>query len=473
MSMTRRTLLASALGAAATAAAPVLTAATTSRRPNILFILADDMGWGDPAVYGSAKIKTPNIDRLAAQGMRFTQGYAGAPVCGPSRCTLMTGLHGGHARVRDNFALAAGKVGHKGKEEIRRASLLPEDRTVADYLRPAGYRTGLMGKWHLDGYDPEATPNRHGFEEFKGWLTQREETQGYWPAKRMRNEEEIEIPENASGRQGRYDTVMITEDSIDFITRHKDEPFFLYTAFDSPHSPYTAPDFGPYAEEKGWSDDEKTYASMIWWMDKGIGQILDTLKRLHLDENTVIFFASDNGPRSEPTPAQTRVIDFFDSNGNLTGYKRDMYEGGIRDPLIVRWTGQIKAGSISQMPVYFPDFLPTALDLAGAPSEPTDGISIRPYLLSGRTGEDRFLYWEFYEPVYRQAGRLGKWKAVRLKKGAKLELYDLSVDPWESKNIAAQHPDIVARMDEEMKKAHRESPEYPDNPPANGAKAPE
>ncbi|ADW68271.1 arylsulfatase [Granulicella tundricola] len=442
----------------------------SGRRPNIVFILADDMGYGDPAVYGQTKIRTPNIDRMAAGGMRFTQGYAGAPVCAPSRCTLMTGMHGGHARVRDNFALAAGHVGHKKKEEIRRASLTTEDRTVADYLRGAGYRTGLMGKWHLDGYDPDAVPTKHGFEEFKGWLTQIDETQGYWPEKRMHGETLIDIPENAGGKQGRYDTTMITEDSVDYIERHKADPFFLYVAYDSPHSPYTAPDFGPYKDHPTWADDEKTYAAMIWYMDLGIGKILDTLKRLKLDEDTVVFFASDNGPRSEPTVQQTRVIDFFDSNGNLTGYKRDMYEGGIRDPLIARWPGHIPAGAVNQMSAYFPDFLPTALDLAGAPVEKGDGISLRPYLMNPKlTGEERFLYWEFYEPVFRQAARLGRWKAVRLKRGGKLELYDLSVDAWESKDVAVDHPEIVAKMEAGMAREHRASAEYPD--PGKGAVA--
>ena len=452
---------------AAVAAAPawaMASPAAPARKPNIIFILADDMGYADPGVYGQKKFRTPNIDRLAAEGLRFTQGYAGAPVCAPSRCTLMTGMHGGHARVRDNFALAAGHVGHKKKEEIRRASLTPEDRTVADYLRTAGYRTGLMGKWHLDGYDPEAVPTRHGFEEFKGWLTQVETTQGYWPEKRCHNEQLIEIPENAAGKHGRYDTTMITEDSVDFIERHRAEPFFLYVAYDSPHSPYTAPDFGPYAHEAHWADDEKTYASMIWYMDQGIGRIMESLRRLNLDSDTVVFFASDNGPRSEPTVQQTRVIDFFDSNGNLTGYKRDLYEGGIRDPLIVRWPGHIRRGATSDRPVYFPDFLPTALSLAGVPPQKSDGSDLRASLLHPDASQpERFLYWEFYEPVYRQAGRLGKWKAVRLKRGGKLELYDLAVDPWESKDLAAAHPEIVARMEREMAGAHRGSPEYPDD----------
>lgn len=461
------------LGAVAAGSA-LLAGPAPEPRPNIIFILADDMGYGDPSSYGQQKIRTPNIDRLAAEGIRFTQGYAGAPVCAPSRCALMTGRDDGHGRVRDNFALAGGRVGHKGSQAIRRASLTADDRTVAEYLQAAGYATGLMGKWHLDGYDPAAVPTRHGFLEFKGWLTQTESTQGYWPVKRYRNETLVDIPENRGGRHGRYDTTMITEDSVDFIERHRNHPFFLYVAYDSPHSPYTAPGFGPYADRAGWADDEKTYASMIDVMDRGIGRILETVDRLRLEQDTVIFFASDNGPRSEPTPEQTRVIDFFDSNGNLTGYKRDLYEGGIRDPWIVRWTGHVPAGVVSDVPVYFPDFLPTALDLAGAPPRASDGISLRAHLLDPRSiPPDRFLYWEFYEPVFWQSARFGRWKAVRLKRGAPLELYDLSTDRWESKNIAAQHPDVVTKMDGLMAAEHRPSAEYPDPKPGDHPDRPE
>jgi arylsulfatase A-like enzyme len=474
--MIRRDFILSAL--AALAAAPAIAAQAGSRRPNIIFILADDMGYGDTSVYGQRRIATPNIDRLAKSGMRFTQAYAGAPVCGPSRCALMTGQHTGHCRIRDNTSLAAGKLGtkHGGAEKWRRPNLLPEDRTVAQYLQAAGYRTGLMGKWHLDGFEEKATPVQFGFDEFKGWLTPLETTQGYWPAQRVHGDKLIEIPENANGKHGRYDTDMITEDAIDFIERHKTDPFFLYVSYNSPHSPYTAPDFGPYANRKDWADDEKTYAAMIHYLDRGIGQLLDKVAKAGLDKDTVIFFASDNGPRSEPSVQQTRMADFFDSNGGLTGYKRDMYEGGIREPWIVRWTGKVPAGAVSDVPVYFPDFLPTALDLAGAKAAPTDGVSLKPFLVDPkRKGEDRFLYWEFYSPEFRQAARWGKWKAVRLKRGGPLELYDLSTDPKESRDVAAAHPDVVARMVEGMAREHVASAEYPDpapgSAPAGGVKS--
>ncbi len=465
----RRSFLMGSLSAASMAALSSQ-AATGGRKPNIIFILADDLGWGDTSVYGQTRVKTPNIDRLAGQGMRFTQGYAGAPVCGPSRCALMTGLHTGHGRIRDNFAIAGGQVGKKGNQEIRRAALTPDDKTVAQYLKAANYKTGLMGKWHLDGYEPSAWPTKFGFDEFKGWLISVAATGGYWPEKRMNGDQIIDIPENAGGKHGKYDTFMITDDSIDFIERHKAEPFFLYTAYDSPHSPYTAPDLGPYAD-KPWPDDEKTYAAMIHYMDVGIGRILDKLRDLKLDNDTIIFFASDNGPRSEPNPYQTRMADFFDSNGGLTGYKRDMYEGGIRDPWIVRWTGHIQAGAVSDVPVYFPDFLPTALALAGASAQAGDGINLQPYLLDAKKKpEDRFMYWEFYSPEFCQAARFGKWKAVRRTRGSKIELYDVSVDPWESKNLAAANPDMIKFMEDGMAREHKASVEYPDPAPGTVSK---
>ncbi|SEN09098.1 Arylsulfatase A [Duganella sp. CF517] len=470
--MIRREFILGAL--AAIAAAPAIAAPPAgARRPNIVFILADDMGYGDAAAYGQRKIATPNIDRLAREGMLFTQGYAGAPVCGPSRCALMTGLHTGHARIRDNTAIAGGKTGTKGggTQLWRRPNLLPEDRTVAQYLQAAGYRTGLMGKWHLDGFEANATPPKFGFDEFKGWLIQFDTTPGYWPAQRVHGDKLVDIPENANGRHGRYEPFMVTDDAIDFIERHREAPFFLYTAYNSPHSPFTAPDFGPYADRAGWADDEKTYAAMIHYLDQGIGRLLDKLASTGLERDTVIFFASDNGPRSEPTVQQTRVADFFDSNGGLTGYKRDMYEGGIRDPWIVRWPGKVAAGAVTDVPVYFPDFLPTALDLAGAAPERTDGVSLKPLLVDpGSRPAERLLYWEFYDPEFRQAARWGKWKAVRLTRGGPLELYDLARDPKESTNLAARHPDIVARMAAGMAREHVASAEYPDPGPATTTK---
>jgi len=463
--MLRRTFLAFAL-ATVSSVALAASPAGSSRRPNIVFILADDLGYGDVSAYGQAKFRTPNIDRMAQQGRLFTQGYAGAPVCSPSRGALLTGLHTGHARIRDNFALAAGHVGYKGQQQIRRASLTPADRTVAQHLQAAGYATGIMGKWHLDGYDTQAVPTNFGFDEFKGWLVTEPTTEGYYPVKRMHNTSMIDIPENAEGAKQVYDTDLITDESIDFIQRHRDDPFFLYVAYNAPHSPYIAPDFGLNAD-KHWPDDEKFYAAMIERLDAGVGRLLDHLQASGIDGDTIVIFSSDNGPRSEPRPYQTRMADSFDSNGGLTGYKRDLYEGGLRVPFVVRWPGHVAPGSRSDVPVYFPDLLPTALAAAGAPVQPTDGIDLLPHLRDANTiPPDRFLYWEFYEPEYRQAARYGKWKAIRLKRGGDTLLFDLSVDPWESRDLAGQHPDVLQMMNDGMAREHRASAEYPDPAPS-------
>jgi arylsulfatase A-like enzyme len=451
--------------AASSAAAFGSPAAFGSERPNIVFILADDLGINDVSVYGQKKFRTPHIDELAAAGMRFTDAYAGAPVCAPSRCTLMTGLNTGHTRVRGNFALAGGHVGddsRKGKANVRRANILPEDRTVADYLKAAGYHTGLVGKWHLDGYDSGATPTDHGFDEFRGWLVQNGKSQGYFPTEWYNGKEIVAIHENDNGRQGRYEAELCIEDSCDFIRRNAGSPFYLYMAYSNPHSPYITPTLGSAAGEP-WDRDEKTYASMIEFMDEGVGSVLRTLKENNLEQNTIVFFASDNGPRSEATEQQTRVVNFFDSNGIYRGYKRDLYEGGIREPFIVRWPGKITAGSTNNTPVYFPDFLPTALSLAHAtiPSG-LDGIDLVPTLRNPvRVQKDRFLYWEAYEPAFRQAVRWGKWKAVRFTRQGPLELYDLEADVSEKHNVAAANPAVVGTIEAYLRNARSESAEYP------------
>jgi arylsulfatase A-like enzyme len=463
--MLRRTFLA---GTAMVAIAGKALAAVPAgvRRPNIIFILADDLGYGDVGIYGQARFRTPNIDRLAQEGRLFTQGYAGAPVCSPSRGALLTGQHTGHGRIRDNFALAAGHVGYKGQQQIRRASLTPADRTVAQHLQAAGYATGIMGKWHMDGYDPAAVPTNFGFDEFKGWLVTEPTTEGYWPVKRMHNTQMVDVPANADGARQVYDTDLITDESVDFIKRHVRDPFFLYVAYNAPHSPYVAPDLGPYADQP-WAEDEKLYAAMVDRLDANVGRLLDQLQASGIDGDTIVMFSSDNGPRSEPSAYQTRMADSFDSNGGLTGYKRDLYEGGLRVPFLVRWPGHIAAGSRSDVPVYFPDLLPTALAAAGAPVQPSDGIDLMPHLRDVTViPAERFLYWEFYSPEFRQAARMGRWKAIRLQRGGEILLFDLSVDPWESRNLAAQHPEVVGIMDEGMAREHRASAEYPDPVPS-------
>jgi len=434
---------------------------TATRSPNIVLIIADDLGVYDLGAYGQQKIQTPHMDDFARQGVRFTEAYGGAPICAPSRCALVTGRHMGHATIRDNFVLAGGIVGHKGKSLVRRGNLAPQERTVATYLQAAGYRTGLVGKWHLDGYSPDAVPTEHGFDEFHGWLTQTESTQGYFPTQWYSNRTLGDLPDNAGGRQGLYETDLCTDQACDFIRRHRNEPFFLMLAYNAPHSPYVTPALVE-ASGQPWGKSEKTYAAMVEMLDMGIGSVMRTLAENGLDEETIVFVTSDHGPRSEPTPEQTEVVRFFGSHGPLRGYKRDLYEGGIRVPLLVRAPGRIMAGRKDATPIYHPDFLPTALRLAGLPAPADiDGRDMTGPILSAVPTPDRLLYWETYEPSFWQAARLGRWKAVRPPRTQQVELYDLSQDPSETHDLAATRPDVVRRLARQMREQRRPSAEYP------------
>jgi arylsulfatase A-like enzyme len=449
------------LGAAAFCMTPSCRAAEPAPRPNIVLILADDLGYGDVGCYGQTKIKTPHIDRLATAGMRFTQFYAGAPVCGPSRSVLMTGQHTGHTRLRGNNALAGGILNGR----VRRTSLSDADVTVGHVLQQAGYRTCLVGKWHLEGFDPKATPLYRGFDEFYGWLMTEPGTHdpAYYPSRCVVNRTVVDVPGNENGRKGTYETDLYCQYARDFLRRNTNTPFFLYFSPSAPHDPLVAPpDLEPYARES-WDEPLKIYAATITRLDRAVGQIVALLEELKIADRTMVIFTSDNGPRSRPTAELTRVAEFFDSNGALQGYKRDMYEGGIREPAVVCWPGHVPAGRTSDVPWSFADFLPTASDLAGGKNPPNiDGISVMPLLL-GRTNSlgDRFFYWEFFERGFEQAVQWGKWKAVRHQPGGPLELYDLSQEVAEGKNVSAQHPRIVEAIESRLKTARTDSPEYP------------
>lgn len=437
------------------------TAKGRKTRPNIVYIIADDLGAYDLGCYGQTKIETPHIDRLAAEGTRFTAAYGGAPICSPSRCALMTGRHMGHASVRDNFALAGGVLGFKGTEHIRRANIANGEPTVASLVQQVGYATGLVGKWHLDGYSPEAVPTNHGFEEFHGWLTQTETTQGYFPTQWYKNTLLQDISGNMDGQKRVYETDICTRQACEFISDHQHEPFFLVVAYNAPHSPYTASSLRQYAS-KDWGLSEKTYAAMISDLDDGIGAIMQTLKKLEIDEKTIVFFSSDHGPRSEPTSEQTEVVSFFNSKGPLRGFKRDLYEGGIRVPLIVRWPDKIKSGYVDKRPVYHADFLPTAVSLAeGHVPSFIDGVDIFSTVSLGGLKEDRWLYWETYEPSFWQAIRWKQWKAVRPVGKDKVELYDLSSDEGEVRDVSIEYSQISSYLTKLIQHAHVFNREYP------------
>lgn len=447
----RKFLRAVGVGAASLAVPYIRRAAAQPRKPNIVFILADDLGYGHLGCYGQEKILTPNIDRLAAEGMRFTQFYAGYTVCAPSRSVLMTGLHTGHTPVRTNGG---------------GASLWDDEVTVAEVLKQAGYVTGIIGKWGLGEPGTTGIPTRQGFDYWFGYLNQRR-AHNYYPDYLWRNEEKVVLEGNLGGKKTQYSHDLFTAEALQFIRKHKSEPFFLYLAYTVPHANnelgratgdgMEVPDYGPYANEN-WPNPEKGRAAMIYRLDRDVGKILALLKELGIDEDTIIFFSSDNGPHREGGSSP----DFFDSNGPLRGIKRDLYEGGIRVPMIVRWPGKINAGTVSHFPWAFWDFLPTAAEIAGvAPPQGIDGMSVLPTLLGRQQKPHEFFYWEFHERGFTQAVRMGKWKAVRFGLNEPLELYDLSTDIGEQHNIAAEHPEIVAKIEEYLKTARVDSKEFP------------
>lgn len=425
-------------------------------RPNIVFILADDMGYGDLSCYGNKIIKTPNIDKLAENGMRFTQAYAGSAVSSPSRCSLLTGKHTGHATIRDNFAKQGGITGLKNGNTIRRANILPEDTTIATILSASGYKTCLVNKWHLDGFNPKATPLNRGFDEFYGWLVNNDASNlpYYYPALRYFNRELKEVPENKNNARGIHDSDLSVNQSIDFIERNKKNPFFLYLAFDVPHEPYVINDLGVY-KSMNLTETAKLYASLITHTDNAIGRLINYLEKNNLRENTIIIFTSDNGG------ATMAPHNELNCNAGLKGRKAQLYEGGIKEPFIFNFPKKIKRGQIKNNLIYFPDVMPTLAEYAHAKlPQNIDGISIKPLLEGKKQNTDnRILYWEF--PGTQVAVRKAKWKAVSVKKGAELELYNISKDPLEQYNLAQKYPEILNELKSEIKKQHTPSAYWP------------
>ncbi len=418
-------------------------------QPNIIWIMTDDLGYRDLGCYGQQVLETPRIDAMAAEGMRFSQCYTGSPLCAPCRSVLITGQHTGHTRVRDNFA----KVG--GVPPQGRVPLEPEDTTVAEVLKEAGYATGIAGKWGLGEPDTTGIPNRKGFDEWFGYLNQRN-AHSYYPPYLWHNEEKVELEGNRDGGEEQWSHDLIAEFGLDFIRDHADGPFFLYCAWTLPHGRYEIPYLGEYAD-KDWSDDEKGYAAMVARIDYDVGRILDLLQELGVDERTIVFFCSDNGA--------ARRWERFGSCGELRGQKGQVYEGGIRTPLVVRWPGSVPAGALNHEPWYFTDFLPTAADLAGAQTpEDVDGLSVVPTLLGReqRLLHERPMYWELLKDVLHQAARRGEWKAVRKGLHGAIELYDLNADPGEEIDLSEQHPAIAEEFAAYLREEHTESPNWPD-----------
>ncbi len=446
-------------------------------RPNIVLIVADDLGYGDLGSYGQQQIQTPHLDRMAREGLRFTQFYAGSTVCAPSRSVLMTGQHTGRTPIRGNNPVLP--IGQKP---------LPDTAiTVAEVLQNAGYRTGAFGKWGLGAPGTEGVPHRQGFDSFFGYNDQRR-AHFYWPEFLFRSNRDslwrVPLegnkvngnPERHPGsgppvEKGTYSHDAIMDRAISFIDAQSqaEQPFFAYLPVTIPHAALSVPEaaLDPYTDEDGnsifdetphtgghYTDQsmpKATYAAMVTHLDQGVGRILDRLEAQGVAENTLVLFTSDNGPHAEGGYDPS----YFNSNGDLRGFKRDLYEGGIRVPQIAWWPGHVEAGTTTDLPSYFPDYMATFATLAGTePPEEIESFSLVPTLRGEPTSETtrEALYWEFKD---QQAVRSGRWKAVRQPLGSgTVELYDLNADPDESDDVAEAHPEVVQQMEDRMDAAH-------------------
>jgi arylsulfatase A-like enzyme len=438
-------------------------AAEPARPPNVVFILADDLGYGDLGCYGQKKIKTPNLDALAAEGIRFTQAYAGSTVCAPSRCALMTGLHTGHCRSRGN-----GGGGPRGN-----VPLAPDDVCVAELLHKAGYATALVGKWGLGEEGSTGVPTKKGFDLFFGYLNQNH-AHNYYPDFLWRGEQKVPLPnpqskvEGVAGKFVAYAPDLFLDEGLKFVEANKAKPFFLYYATTVPHANNErtratgngneVPTDEPYSKEN-WPPAEKSKAAMITRLDADVGKLLAKIKELGLEKDTLVIFTSDNGPHQEGG----NTVEFFASAGPYRGFKRSLTDGGIRVPAVVRWTGVTKPGTVSDHVWAFWDFLPTACELAGLEiPKGLDGISILPTITGqGRQKAHEFLYWEFHENGFAQAVRHGDWKAIRPAPGRPLELYDVAKDTGEKTDVAKDNPAVVAKIEAYLKTARTDSKEFP------------
>ncbi|WP_282160601.1 arylsulfatase [Ulvibacterium marinum] len=435
--------------------------------PNIIYILADDLGYGDLGSYGQERIRTPRLDQMAQNGIRFTNHYAGNTVCAPSRASLMTGLHQGHAPVRGN----------------NNNILTSNDFTLAKMFQKAGYTTALMGKWGLGEVGSTGEPSVQGFDTYFGYLNQIH-AHNYYPDHLIKDGKKIRLNNKvilakegyakgiggAATDKNEYSHSLIIKEALRFLDAPKQKPFFLYLPLTIPHAnnegELTAdhgmevPNLGIY-KNRDWPEPEKAKAAMISLLDADVGRILDKLKDLKIDRNTLVIFTSDNGPHKEGGVNP----DFFDSNGALKGTKRDLYEGGIRVPFIARWPGKISPNSVSDLPTAFWDMLPTYADVIDYPLDTaTDGISFLPTLMgqSDTQKQHDYLYWEFAESNHdAQAIRSGKWKLLHIYKSDSWELYDLSNDIGEENNLIEEHLDVFEKLKTYMKEAHIYDSDYP------------
>lgn len=422
----------------------LLLASAREEKPNIIFILADDLGQADLGCFGQTKIKTPNLDRLAAEGTRFPQAYSGTSVCAPSRGSLMTGLHMGHAPIRANREIAPGE----GQMPLPEGTI-----TVAQVLKGAGYATACTGKWGLGMFGTSGSPLKKGFDRFYGYNCQRH-AHSYFPTHLYDDDRRVEL----DGKT--YAADRIADETLAWVRKNAEKPFFLFHATTLPHGKYEIDDLGEYGGTD-WTPKQKAYAAMVSRLDRHVGKLLDLLKELKIDDRTLILFAGDNGSAFAPDSADGKLF----GSGGLRGQKRSMYEGGLRQAGLARWPGTVPAGRVSQEPWAFWDFLPTAAELAGAALPAAfkpDGVSIVPLLKGGAAPRREAFYWELHEGGrFIQAVRFGDWKAVRNGLGAPLELYDLKADPGEARNAAADQPDLVARAEKLLEASRVDDPNWP------------
>jgi len=424
-------------------------------QPNIVFIMADDLGFGHLGSYGQKKIKTPNLDILASQGLRFTQFYSGSTVCGPARSTLMTGYHTGNTSVRGN----TGGI-----------PLLDEDVTIAEMLKSKGYKTGMFGKWGLGDFETSGTPDKQGFDEYFGYLHQ-VHAHFYYSEYLWDNGEKMFLDGNKDGNRNQYTHDLITEKALEFIDDNSKDPFFLYVGYTIPHTELLVPEDSMNEYLGNWDEPNpyvghhyasqpyprSAFAGMVSRMDRDVGRIMDILDELNLTNETIIFFTSDNGGQGFDGPD----LEFFDGNGGLRGGKQDMYEGGIRVPLIVKWPGVIEESSESDHVWAFWDVMPTIGDIAGAVwPDGIDGLSMYPALLGMTAPKHEYLYWEYGgEGHLKQAVRMDDWKYVKHRDGTS-ELYNLKNDFSESDNLLESHPEIVTIMEEVLSSARTPRRKY-------------
>ncbi len=444
-----------------------------SQKPNVVFIIADDLGYGDLSCYGQEKFQTPNIDRLALSGTRYTRSYSGTTVSAPSRASLMTGLHTGHTPIRGNK-----EIQPEGQAPLPLGTI-----TLFHLFKDAGYVTGAFGKWGLGYPGSSGDPMNQGVDRFFGYNCQRK-AHNYYPSHLWDNRTKVLFPENAEGRSITYSPDLIQKETLEFIEQHKDNPFFLFVPITLPHAelvvpedsiiqkfrglfpetPYQGVDAKTAFEKGGYRSQENpraTHAAMVTRIDVYVGQIIEKLKEAGVYENTLIVFTSDNGPHREGGADP----DFFNSNGIYRGYKRDLYEGAIRVPTIISWEGKAPSGSESDHPFAFWDYLATFAELTDQdPPSVTDGISILPLLLEdGEQAEHEYLYFEFHEQNGRQAVIQGDWKLLHLdiRDGGRYELYNLASDPSENHNLLGLYPGKAAELKEIMEGARTDDPDWP------------